>query len=261
MNVILTIAGSDSGAGAGIQADIKTALSLGVYATTVITALTAQNTVEVADIMQVPSYFVEKQLDCVFTDLFPDAVKIGMLFDSEIVTMVTDKLKQYKVKKIVVDPVMCATSGKMLLDEPGRQALRNKLLPLAQIITPNIPEAEVLWGRDITNERQMEQAAQDISHMLGGAAVLVKGGHMTGASDVLFDQNKTVWFVADPVDNPNTHGTGCTLSSAIACYLAKGLPKEESVRRAKQYLTGAIHAGLNLGKGPGPLNHGYHYWS
>lgn len=257
MNSILTIAGSDSGAGAGIQADLKTAMALGVYATTVITALTAQNTVQVRDILEVPSSFVSAQLACVFEDLPPDAVKIGMLGMKENILAAAEGLKTFGAKNIVVDPVLCSTSGRRLLDPAGLEALQNKLFPLARIITPNVPEAELLWHHKITSRREMEQAAGAISNRAGGAAVLVKGGHLTGAADVLFDQNQILWFEEKPLKTFNTHGTGCTLSSAMACFLAKGFTLEESVFQAKQFLTGAIGAGLNLGKGPGPLHHGY----
>lgn len=255
MNSILTIAGSDSGAGAGIQADLKTALALDVYATTVITALTAQNTVGVREIMEVPSSFVSAQLTCIFEDIPPDAVKIGMLGNSEIIRAAADKLKEYNAKNIVLDPVLCSTSGRQLLSGAGLEALQTQLFSMARIVTPNVPEAEILWGREIKMEADMERAARDIGQRTG--AVLIKGGHLTGASDVLFDGSQLTWFRGKRLDQDNTHGTGCTLSSAIACFLAKGLRLKESVQYAKEYLTDILCSDFNMGKGNGPLDHGY----
>ncbi len=254
---VLTIAGSDSSGGAGIQADIKTITAHKMYALSTITALTAQNTTGVYGIMNVFAQFVGQQLDCIFTDIVPDAVKIGMVSNSEIIDVIAKKLVQYKARNVVVDPVMVSTSGSKLLSDEAIDALVKKLLPLGTIITPNIPEAQVLCGFKIENADAMVKAAEQISTHLGGA-VLVKGGHMVSdATDLLYENGKYDWYRAERVNNPNTHGTGCTLSSAIACNLAGGHGLGESVERAKQYLTGALKAMLNLGKGSGPLDHTY----
>ena len=258
MNTALTIAGSDSSGGAGIQADIKTMMAHGVYAMSAITALTAQNTTGVTDIMEVTPKFLAEQLDCIFTDIYPDAVKTGMVASSELIETIADKLTEYHVKNIVVDPVMVATSGARLISEEAIGTLKSKLLPLATVITPNIPEAEVLSGMEIKSEADMEKAAESICNSLG-CAVLLKGGHqLNDANDLLYQKGQEpVWFRGRRIDNPNTHGTGCTLSSAIACGLAEKFPLKEAVGRAKEYLTGAIAAGLDLGHGNGPLDHMY----
>lgn len=252
---VLTIAGSDSSGGAGIQADIKTVTAHKMYAMSVITALTAQNTTGVYGIMEATPDFVAQQLDCVFTDIFPDAVKIGMVSASGIIRVIAQKLREYGAKNIVVDPVMVSTSGCSLLSEDARDTLIRELLPLGTVITPNIPETEVLCGFPVRDEQDMVRAAQAIAPRCGGA-VLVKGGHLVNdASDLLYRDGQARWFRAPRIPNPNTHGTGCTLSSAIACGLAAGRPLEESVADAKTYLTGALAAMLDLGRGAGPLDH------
>lgn len=254
---ILTIAGSDCSGGAGIQADIKTITTHKMYAMSAITALTAQNTTGVYDVQDADPEFVEKQLDCIFTDIRPDAVKIGMVSNSRIIEIIVKKLKEYQAEKIVVDPVMISTSGSRLLCEEAMEALIKKLLPIGTVITPNIPEAEVICGFKIMSEDDMVCAAEYISGMVTGG-ILIKGGHLQDtANDLLYDRGQMVWFEEERIDNPNTHGTGCTLSCAIACRLAEGCTLEESVRSAKTYLTGALKAGLNLGKGSGPLDHTY----
>ncbi len=259
MRKALTIAGSDSSGGAGIQADIKTMTMNGVYAMSAVTALTAQNTTGVTGILEASPDFLGKQLDAVFEDIFPDAVKIGMVSSSELIEVIADKLEQYKAMNIVVDPVMVSTSGSRLIAEEAIEVLKTRLLPLATVITPNIPEAEILAGMDIKDEAGMEKAARQLFRQYG-CAVLVKGGHsINDANDVLYSNNEEhpVWFKGRRIDNPNTHGTGCTLSSAIASNLAKGKSLAESVECAKEYLSGALAAGLDLGKGSGPLAHNY----
>lgn len=255
MKKVLTIAGSDPSGGAGIQADIKTITAHKMYAMSAITSLTAQNTTGVYGVADTEPEFVAKQLDCIFTDIFPDAVKIGMVSNSRIIRVIAEKLRQYSAAQIVADPVMVSTSGSRLLSEEALDALVSFLLPLAAVITPNIPEAEVLWGYPIQTREQMLQAGKAIAEKLN-TAVLIKGGHLKGeAADLLFSSGKAFWYEAERIDNPNTHGTGCTLSSAIACNLAAGKTLNESVREAKSYLTGALKSGLDLGKGSGPLNH------
>jgi hydroxymethylpyrimidine/phosphomethylpyrimidine kinase len=258
MNTALSIAGSDSSGGAGIQADIKTMIANGVYAMTAITALTAQNTTGVAAIQNATPDFLASQLDCIFTDIFPDAVKIGMVSDKDLIYVIADKLKQYGARHIVLDPVMVATSGAKLIADDAICALTSKLIPLAEIITPNIPEAEVLSDMKITNSEEMIAAAKLISGKYN-CSVLLKGGHKTNdANDLLYHQNGGYeWFMGKRIDNPNTHGTGCTLSSAIASNLAKGCTLSDSVKKAKSYLSGALSAMLNLGKGSGPMDHGF----
>ena len=252
---VLTIAGSDSSGGAGIQADLKTMTAMKVYGMSVITALTAQNTTGVYGILDVNPEFVASQMDCVFTDIYPDAVKIGMVSRKETIRIIAKKLRQYRAKCVVLDPVMVSTSGSRLLAEDAMETLAEELLPLAAVMTPNIPEAEILCGRPVRTEEEMEQAAERISQKYHGA-VLVKGGHQIHtADDVLYDGGKITWFRGKRIDNPNTHGTGCTLSSAIACGLASGKTVETSVRLAKEYLSGALAADLDLGAGSGPLNH------
>ena len=257
MKKVLSIAGSDSGGGAGIQADIKTITAHKLYAMTAITSLTAQNTLGVQGIFPVDPNFLKKQLDSVFTDLFPDSVKIGMLCSAPLAGTVADCLTHYRPKNIVLDPVMLSTSGSRLLDDDAVELLIRRLFPLADLITPNLPEAERISGLTIRSRTETERAARAIAGQ-GGCAVLIKGGHWAEtADDLLFDGERMHWFPAERVDNPNTHGTGCTLSSAIACQLAQGVALHESVLRAKEYLTGALRAGLNLGQGSGPLNHCY----
>lgn len=256
---VLTIAGSDSSGGAGIQADIKTICAYDMYAMSVITALTAQNTTGVYGIHAVPPEFAAKQIDCVFGDIVPDAVKIGMLSDAGIIEAVAERLKYYRANNIVVDPVMVSTSGSKLLSDGAADALCGKLFKLSCVITPNIPEAEVLCGYEIASVAGMERAAREIGES-SGTSVLVKGGHLSGAADdILYDRTtrEFVRFSGARIDNPNTHGTGCTLSSAIACGLAAGLTLRESVAKAKAYVAGALSAMLDLGHGSGPLAHMY----
>ncbi len=257
MKTALTIAGSDSSGGAGIQADIKTMLCNGVYAMSAITALTAQNTTGVTDIMEVTPEFLGKQLDMIFTDIYPDAVKIGMVSNPILIKKTAEKLKEYQAKNIVVDPVMVATSGASLMREEAVETLKAQLLPLADLLTPNIPEAEVLADMKICTEEDMITAAKKISDSYG-CAVLCKGGHsIQDANDLLYSNGRYQWFQGKRIENPNTHGTGCTLSSAIASNLAKGFSVQESVQRAKDYISGALADMLDLGKGSGPLNHGF----
>ena len=258
MKTALTIAGSDSSGGAGIQADIKTMIANDVYAMSAITALTAQNTTGVTSIMEVTPEFLAEELDCIFTDIRPDAIKTGMVSSSELITVIADKLQQYQAKNIVVDPVMVATSGARLISEEAISTLKTKLLPLATVITPNIPEAVELSGMEITTKEDMEKAAAFIGEAFH-CSVLLKGGHqLNDANDLLWQKDREpVWFLGKRIDNPNTHGTGCTLSSAIASNLAKGKTLETSVRYAKNYISGALAAMLDLGKGSGPMNHGF----
>lgn len=257
MKTAVTIAGSDSSGGAGIQADIKTMIANGVYAMSAITALTAQNTTGVTQIQNATAEFVGEELDAIFTDIFPDAVKIGMVSESEIVKVIASKLKQYEAKNIVVDPVMVATSGARLISDDAIAALKSELFPLADVLTPNIPEAEVLSGMSISSEDDMVEAARIISESFD-CAILCKGGHnVNDANDLLFADGEAKWFRGKRINNPNTHGTGCTLSSAIASNLAKGLDLEHSVARAKEYISGALGAMLDLGAGSGPIDHGF----
>ena len=257
MNTALTIAGSDSSGGAGIQADIKTMTANGVYAMSAITALTAQNTTGVQGIFEVTPEFLSLQLDSIFTDIRPDAVKIGMVSSSGLISAIAEKLKEYKAENIVVDPVMVATSGARLISEDAISTLKAELLPLAKVLTPNIPETEVLADMKVSSADDMEKAAKLISEKYG-CAVLCKGGHsLNDANDLLYADGKSHWFKGKRIDNPNTHGTGCTLSSAIASNLAKGYDLKTSVERAKEYISGALAAMLDLGKGSGPMNHAF----
>ena len=257
MKTALTIAGSDSSGGAGIQADIKTMCANHVFATSAITALTAQNTLGVTDIMEATPEFLAEQLDAIFTDIYPDAVKIGMVSSSALIQTIADKLHQYDAKNIVVDPVMVATSGAKLISDDAIETLKKELLPLATVITPNIPEAEVLAEMSITNEEEMIQAAETICQKFG-CATLVKGGHqINDANDLLYREGSYTWFKGKRIQNPNTHGTGCTLSSAITSNLAKGFTLDQSVERAKSYISGALNAMLDLGKGSGPMDHSF----
>lgn len=257
MRTALTIAGSDSCGGAGIQADIKTMTANGVYAMSAITALTAQNTTGVTDIMEVTPDFLEKQLDSIFGDIIPDAVKIGMVSSARLVETISENLRYYKAKNIVVDPVMVATSGAKLIQEEAVAALKQSLFRQAVLLTPNIPEASILSGIMITEEADMKKAAEIISREYG-CSVLLKGGHsINDANDLLYSNRTFRWFLGERIDNPNTHGTGCTLSSAIASGLAKGFDLETSIQIAKDYISGALKSMLNLGKGSGPLNHAW----
>lgn len=257
MRTALTIAGSDSCGGAGIQADIKTMTANGVYAMSAVTALTAQNTVGVTDILESTPEFLSAQLDAIFTDIYPDAVKIGMVSSSKLIEVIAEKLKEYEAKNIVVDPVMVATSGAKLISDDAIDALKDKLLPLASVLTPNIPEAEVLSDMKIKSSDDMIKAAEVIGEKFK-TAVLLKGGHkLNDANDLLYSNGEYKWFNGKRIDNPNTHGTGCTLSSAIASNLAKGYDLCTSVERAKEYISGALAAMLDLGKGSGPMNHAF----
>ena len=258
MNTALTIAGSDSSGGAGIQADLKTMLANHVYGMSAITALTAQNTTGVTDIMEVTPEFLAEQLDSIFTDIRPDAVKTGMVSSSQLIEIIADKLREYEAVNIVVDPVMVATSGAKLICDDAMETLKKKLLTLATVITPNIPEGEVLAGMKITSKEDMVTAAEKISNTYG-CSILLKGGHsLNDANDLLVEPGKEpVWFKGRRIANSNTHGTGCTLSSAIASNLAKGKSLEEAVKCAKNYISGALAAGLDLGKGSGPMDHGF----
>lgn len=259
MKVVLSIAGSDSSGGAGIQADIKTIIANGCFAETAITALTAQNTLGVRDIMNVTPEFLEHELDAIFEDIRPDAVKIGMVSDKNLIKSIAKKLKQYHAKNIVVDPVMVATSGSKLLSDDAISTLIEELIPLADIITPNIPEAEVLSGIEIHNISDMEQAIKIISK-LGSKSVLLKGGHrINDANDLLFYNNELIWINGKRINNPNTHGTGCTLSSAIASNLAKDYDMVSSIKRSKYYLSKCLMQMLDLGAGSGPMDHGWNF--
>ena len=255
MKTALTIAGSDSSGGAGIQADIKTMTANGVYAMSAITALTAQNTTGVYGILEATPDFLASQLDCIFTDIYPDAVKTGMVSSSALIQVIADKLKQYKAQNVVVDPVMVSTSGSRLLTEEAVDTLKDLLLPLATLLTPNIPEAEALSGLSIADASDMERAARAISETYG-CSVLCKGGHhVSDADDLLWQNGSGKWYRGHRIDNPNTHGTGCTLSSAIASNLAKGYPLDAAVERAKAYISGALDSMLDLGRGSGPMDH------
>ena len=255
MNKVLTIAGSDSSGGAGIQADIKTITAHKLYAMSVITALTAQNTVGVFGIQEATPDFVARQLDAVFTDIFPDAVKIGMVSNADIISVIAERLTYYSARNIVLDPVMVSASGGRLISDGAQEMLLRKLFPIATVATPNIPEAAALCGFPVRNQDDMLKAAEKIAASYN-CDVLVKGGHaVSDASDLLFEKGEAVWLIGERIDNPNTHGTGCTLSSAIACGLAEGKSLRESVRAAKVYVTKALNARLDLGSGSGPLDH------
>ena len=255
MKKVLSIAGSDCSGGAGIQADMKTMTTMGCYAMSVITALTAQNTTGVYGVLDVSPEFVGKQIDCVFEDIRPDAVKIGMVSNREIISVIAERLLFHKAENIVVDPVMVATSGGNLLADGTAGALADNLFPIASVITPNLPEASVLCDMEIKSIFDMEQAARKIAQMTGGA-VVIKGGHLTdSADDLLVYKDKLIWFKALRIDTNNSHGTGCTLSSAIACGLAKGESVTEAFRSAKEYVSSALSTGLDIGHGSGPLNH------
>ena len=257
MKTALTIAGSDCSGGAGIQADIKTMTMNGVYAMSAITALTAQNTTGVRAIQESTPDFLKQQLDAIFEDIFPDSVKIGMVSSSELISVIADRLKYHKAKNIVVDPVMVATSGSALMKTDAVATLTKELLPIATLVTPNISEAEVLSELDIETKEDMEKAAKVIGDA-HNCAVLLKGGHnINDANDLLYENGEYQWFEGKRIDNPNTHGTGCTLSSAIASNLAKGFTLAESVQRAKEYISGALSAQLNLGQGSGPMMHNF----
>ena len=255
MKTALSIAGSDSSGGAGIQADIKTMTMNGVFAMTAITALTAQNTTGVTGVMEVTPDFLAQQIDAVFTDIRPDAVKIGMVSSPELVDVIAERLRFYHAENVVVDPVMVATSGSVLSEQSAVRRMEAELFPLAAVITPNIPETEALSGMKVESEADMEKAAATLAARYG-CAVLCKGGHsISDANDLLVQGDKSTWFHGQRVANPNTHGTGCTLSSAIAANLAKGYDLPTSIDRAKRYISGALSAMLDLGHGSGPLDH------
>ena len=257
LKTALTIAGSDCSGGAGIQADLKTMTMNGVYAMSVVTALTAQNTTGVRAIQESTADFLKQQLDSIFEDIYPDAVKIGMVASGELIDVIADRLRYYGAKNIVVDPVMVATSGAALMKNGAIQTLIEELLPISTLVTPNIPEAQVLSGMGIESKEDMIAAAKQIGDRYH-CSVLLKGGHsINDANDLLYANGEMMWFEGKRIDNPNTHGTGCTLSSAIASNLAKGFPLEESIRRAKDYISGALAAMLDLGEGSGPMNHAF----
>lgn len=257
LKTALTIAGSDCSGGAGIQADLKTMTMNGVYAMSVITALTAQNTTGVRAIQESTPEFLKQQIDAVFEDIYPDAVKIGMVSSSELIRVIADRLRYYKAKNVVVDPVMVATSGSALMKKDAVHTLIEKLLPVATLVTPNIPEAQVLSGLTIETKEDMMTAAKRIGDTYH-CAVFLKGGHsINDANDLLYANEARVWFEGKRINNPNTHGTGCTLSSAIASNLAKGFTLDASVRRAKDYISGALATQLDLGKGSGPMQHNF----
>ena len=257
LKTALSIAGSDCSGGAGIQADIKTMTMNGVYAMSVITALTAQNTTGVKAIQESTPDFLQQQIDAVFEDIYPDAVKIGMVSSSELIHVIADRLRYYNARNIVIDPVMVASAGSSLMKQNAVQTLIKELLPISTLVTPNIPEAQVLSGMSIENKEDMISAAKQIGDSYH-CAVLLKGGHsINDANDLLYTEGELVWFEGKRINNPNTHGTGCTLSSAIASNLAKGLTLTESVQKAKDYISGALAAMLDLGKGSGPMNHAF----
>ena len=257
MKTALSIAGSDSCGGAGIQADIKTMTMNGVYAMSAITALTAQNTKGVWGISEVPPDFLKQQIDAVFDDIYPDAVKIGMVSSSELIKVIAERLTFFNAKNVVLDPVMVSTSGSRLMNVDAISTLTNELFPVATVITPNIPEAEILSEKTIKDDNDMCAVAKRIGDTYR-CSVLLKGGHsICDANDLLYSDGEYKWFYGKRIDNPNTHGTGCTLSSAIASNLAKGFDVFESVQRAKEYISYALSANLDLGNGSGPLMHNF----
>ena len=257
MKTALTIAGSDCSGGAGIQADLKTMTMNGVYAMSAITALTAQNTTGVRAIQESTPDFLKQQLDAVFEDIYPDAVKIGMVSSCELIRVIAERLRHYGAKNIVVDPVMVATSGSALMKNDAVETLIEELLPISTLVTPNIPEAQVLSGLTIETKEDMMTAAKEIGDSYH-CAVLLKGGHsINDANDLLYTNGELVWFEGKRINNPNTHGTGCTLSSAIAANLAKGFSLAASVQRAKDYISNALSAQLDLGQGSGPMMHNF----
>lgn len=265
MKTVLTIAGSDCSGGAGIQADLKTIGAFGLYGMSVLTAVTVQNTLGVKRVEPLAGMLVREQMEAVFEDIVPDAVKIGMIVTEENIRAVASVLNDYRKQTthnhpfVVLDTVLISTSGRELLKPSAMTALMEELFPLADMITPNIPEAVRLWGNDILGREEREEAAAALSSAYG-CSVLIKGGHGGSSADDLLYQygsEKVTWYESEKVENDNTHGTGCTLSSAIACGMAGGKTMEDAVREAKTYITGAIRDGMNLGKGNGPLNHFY----
>lgn len=257
LKTAMTIAGSDCSGGAGIQADLKTMTMNGVYAMSAITALTAQNTTGVRSISEVTPEFLADQLDMIFEDIFPDAVKIGMVSSAALIEVIADKLREYGAGNIVLDPVMVATSGAVLTKNEAVRKLGEQLFPICTLATPNIPEAQILSAKLIENEKSMESAARIIYEKFG-CAVLIKGGHsVCDANDLLYENGESTWFRGERINNLNTHGTGCTLSSAIAANLAKGCTLRESVKLAKSYISSCLSAQLDLGKGSGPMDHAW----
>lgn len=257
----LTIAGSDSGGGAGIQADLKTFSALGVFGMSALTAITAQNTLGVTAVFELPPDIVAAQIDAVVTDIGADAAKTGMIANSEIIKVVAAKVREHGISTLVVDPVMVATSGDRLLREEAVQALRTELLPLATVVTPNLPEAGVLIGRDVSSLAEMRDAARAIVG-LGARSVIVKGGHLDGdAVDIFYDGQRFLELVARRIETTSTHGTGCTLASAIAALLAKGEPLEQAITQAKAYVTAAIEHAYPIGHGHGPVHHFHQWWT
>lgn len=261
MHKALTIAGSDSGGGAGIQADLKTFAALGVYGSSAITALTAQNTVGVQAVYPVDPEFVGQQIDSVMSDIGADAAKTGMLFSAAIIKTVAERVQRWNLQKLVVDPVMVAKSGDRLLQEEAIDALKQVLLPLAYVITPNLGEASVLAGFAVNEKPAMQEAARAI-HALGATIVVVKGGHLSDcADDLVYDGNTMHWLPAEHIDTPHTHGTGCTFSAAIAAYLAKGYAPIDAITHAKHYLTAALRAARPIGAGHSPVHHFHPYYA
>ena len=263
---VLSIAGSDSGGGAGIQADLKTFSANGCFGMTVITALTAQNTTGVTGIHAVPPSFAAEQLDAIYTDIGTDAVKIGMLYSAELIRVVAERLRQYNVGNIVLDPVMVAQSGDKLVEDDAIEAIKTYLMPLASVVTPNVPEAEVLCGLRLREPAEMEAGAKILAEY-GSTSILIKGGHNEGSksTDLLYfpQEDRKIRLPAERIDTQNNHGTGCTLSSAIAAFLARGAEIEPAVRNAKDYITDAIRAGADyqLGQGHGPVHHFHKFWT
>lgn len=262
---VLSIAGSDSGGGAGIQADLKTFSAIGCFGMTAITALTAQNTTGVSGIHAVPPEFAARQLDAIYSDIGTDAVKIGMLYSAELIRVVAERLQKFDVSNIVLDPVMVAQSGDKLVEDDALEAIKTYLMPLATVVTPNVPEAEVLCGRRLRMPGGMAAAAKDLA-ACGSTSILIKGGHSEGSesTDLLYfpQEDREVVLSSERIVTRNNHGTGCTLSSAIAAFLAKGADIETAVRDAKAYITDAIRAGADyrLGRGHGPVHHFYRFW-
>jgi len=260
--IALTIAGSDSGGGAGVQADLKTFSALGAYGASVLTAITAQNTLGVSGVLELPIDIIEAQIDAVVADLRPDVVKTGMIASIEIIGAVAERLRRYELRQLVVDPVMVAKSGDALLRPDAVAALREQLLPLSLVATPNLPEAETILERKIESLEAMRAAAREFVEQVGTRAVVVKGGHLEGpAIDVFFDGSELREFGAERIDTKNTHGTGCTFASAIAAYVARGEPLPSAVAQAKQYLTEALRHAYDVGAGHGPVHHFWQWWT
>ena len=256
----MTIAGSDSGGGAGIQADLKTFAALRVFGTSALTAVTAQNTLRVTDALELPTPLICSQIDAIMADIGTDAVKTGMLSSSAVIEAVADKIQEYDLRRLVVDPVMVAKGGDRLLQEEAVETLRQVLIPLAEVVTPNVPEAEVLTGRRIETLDDARDAAQELVRM-GARTAVVKGGHLDGpATDIMYDGNEFRAFTSQRVETTSTHGTGCTFASAIAAGLAKGLSVRDAVSQAKRYVTATIRRAFPMGGGHGPLNHFYGLW-